>query len=86
MYGSYEAIALAGYSLYKTRIFSIILKCGAKLLERGIEAPIEVYVRPFRPQSLAEGVAADDLAAFPQEQFQNSKRLLLDSKSHSLSG
>ena len=75
---------MARHGLYKAWIFSIILKRRAKLFEGGIKASVEIHVRALGPQSLSKLFPSDNLAALTEQQFQNTKGLLLNPEADTL--
>jgi hypothetical protein len=84
MDGGNEAVPLARHGLNKARVFGVILQCRAKLLERGVEASIEVYMRALWPESAPKLFSRNNLAALTQQQLQNAKRLLLNPQPNAL--
>ena len=73
-----KAVAAAGQRFYKTRARCGIAQCLANLVDRSIQAVVEIDERVGRPDFLPQIVAGDDLSGMLQQSRENLEGLFLE--------
>jgi len=73
-----EAIAAPRQRLDETRALRIVVQCGAKPFDRGIQSVLEVDKGAVRPELLAQLLAGDHEARLLKQALQDFERLALE--------
>src|SRR5580700_6138186 len=81
-----KAVAMTGNSFDESWVVGTVVERGTEFFQNGIQASVEIDKSTFRPKSMTEFLAGNDLAgALQQQDDKDAKWLVLDLDSHTTS-